>query len=84
MEERKEGELENVGSTDINSRYLNHPLSDVRIFRKLKWDIDSPRFKIAQMKLGYDDDDVIKKDMSYFQKDLDDTYFDKKIVKFRY
>ena len=66
---------------DVNERYLRRPIEDPRILRRIKWDIDSPKFKEAQLNLGYSDTDLILRDMNYFQTEEN---VDKKIAKVRY
>lgn len=51
------------------------------MLKKIKWNVNSPRFAEAQLTLGYTDEDVTLKDIKYFQEE---DYQDKKIVKVRY
>lgn len=65
----------------VNDRYLKFTIPNLNYLRKIKWDIDSPRFKEAQLNLGYQDDDLLLKHLGYFKfNDLEDI----KIVKMRY
>jgi hypothetical protein len=64
-----------------NEKFLHKPISDFRILRKIKWEVDSPRFQAAMISLGYTKNDVTLRDIKYFQKE---DYSDKKIVKMRY
>ena len=41
---------------------------DLRMLRKIKWDLDSPRFKEAQLNLGYKDEDLTIQDIKHFQQ----------------
>ena len=66
---------------DVNERYLKRPIEDPRMLRRIKWNVMSPRFKEAQLNLGYSDNDLILHDLNYFQHD---ESIDKKIAKVRY
>ena len=49
--------------------------------RRLKFDKDSPRFKEAQLSLGFNDEDLTYKRMSYFQ---DEEAVDRKVIQLRH
>lgn len=36
----------------LNDRYLSNPISDYRLVKKIKWDVDSPKFNQALINLG--------------------------------
>ena len=57
------------------------PITDIRLLKKIKWDVDSPRFAEAQLSLGYEDIDLKLQDINDF---AEEEYADKKIVKIRY
>ena len=65
-----------VKITDINDKYIANPVPDVKTLKRIKWDVDSPRFKEAQLLLGYTDEDLTLKHM----KDFQEVYVDNKIV----
>lgn len=79
--EHEVGPGEKKDKEDYNERYLRRPIEDPRVLRRIKWDVNSPRFKEAQLNLGYSDNDLILRDLNYFQ---DDENIDKKISKVRY
>lgn len=57
------------------------PITDIRLLKKMKWDLDSPRFAEAQLSLGYKDEDLKLLDIKDF---TEEDYTDNKIVKIRY
>ena len=65
--ELKDGE-EDLVDLEINDRLK--PISHIRYLKKTRWDINSPKFKEAQMSLGYKDEDVTIKPIEYFKDDL--------------
>ena len=54
-------ETEKTIDKEMNNRYLQGPIHNIKLLRRIKWDIHSPRFKQAQLKLGFDDEDLILK-----------------------
>ena len=70
-----------LASDNVNDKYLKQPIQDVRLLRKIKWNIHSPRFAEAQLTLGYRDEDLVLKEIKQFQQE---EYADVKIVKVRY
>lgn len=65
----------------VNEKFLKRPIPDLKYLRKIKWDIHSPRFKEAQLSLGFQDSEVVLRPIAFFQEE---EYADKKIVQFRY
>ena len=49
--------------------------------KRIKWNVNSPHFKEAQLNLGIPDEDLVLKPIKEFQVE---DYADKKIVKIRY
>ena len=39
---------------------------ETKMLKNIKWDIDSPRFKEAQLNLGYKDEDLVLKNIQSF------------------
>ena len=66
-----------VKITDINDKDVANPVPDIKTLKKIKWDTDSPRFKEAQLFLGFTDEDLTLKELKEFQNDKS---VDKKIV----
>ena len=64
----------------MNERFLKLPLSEIRLLPKIKWDIYSPRFAMAQLNLGLKDEDLMLLDISQFKK----PGIDEQIVKMRF
>jgi len=56
-------------------------IPDIKLLKKTKWDINSPRFKEAQLSLGYKDDEVILRNKRYFEEE---DYQEQSVVQFRY
>jgi len=54
---------------ELNERFLKRPISDIRMLKKTHWDVNSPRFKEAQLSLGYKDDEVTLKPLAFFHEE---------------
>ena len=62
----------------MNDRYIVKPILDIRMLKRIQWDIDSPRFKEAQLSLGYKDEDLILRPKTLFEDS------ENQIAKFKY
>ena len=53
----------------VNDKYLRKPIEDIRLLKRMKWEIDSPRFREAQIICGYTDEELELKDISEFRQE---------------
>lgn len=64
---KKEEKKEDLPTT--NDKVLKHIIVDSKKLKRIQWEPDSPRFKEAQFKLGFQDDDLKLKKLQEFFTD---------------